>query len=101
MTLRAKHDFKLQTKVGEFVHFRAGQLIPHGYENHVYVREHSEPAIVAPKVTVTREMKEMPQKSVEPTSKLSPEQKIHQFPPPTNPPAGIHKAAPEPKGKRK
>ncbi len=61
--LRAKHDFKLQLKIGEFVQFRTGDIIPeHYYKGDSpfkdFLRDHCESGIIRPQhqVLITPEM---------------------------------------------
>lgn len=70
MALRAKHDFRLQLKLGEFVQFRTGDVIPeHYYKGDSpfkdFLRDHCDGGIIRPQkqVILTPEMqriREMP-----------------------------------------
>lgn len=61
MTLRAKHNFRLQLKIGEYVEFVAGQVVPeHFYKGDspfaTYIRDHCESGIIRPQVVIPPEM---------------------------------------------
>jgi hypothetical protein len=67
--LIAKHDFKLQLKLGEYVQFHKGQKIPSEYCKadspfFDFLRDHCDSGVIKPQMLVTPEMKrltEMPQ----------------------------------------
>lgn len=83
MTLRAAHAFKVQIKVGEFLHFREGDEIPKSLLESPYaeyVKSHSTAHIIKPQLVVHPDTKRFAEDAARIAKANEPTEHIRSFP---------------------